>query len=945
MREFLKNYKSSKGQQFTHTSMSGGSWNIPQTELSTFYKLYSKDVTETELHLTEKHMPAYGPIVIDFDFKFKEKINPRPINKRIRDDISDFLTNILQEIFGSDNDYTCIVLQRPSRYKKKELWTDGLHIQYPYIVCDYIIQHALRNKFMSDYELEVECEEPINKIYDEAVIERNNWCLYLSTKPDKKPYDVKEIHNSDIEWDDLSQLQKVKLLSIRNKKELIKPVNHDCIDTYTKKITKIEKKIIIKMDIRADQEYDEKKIRSLLNMLDQSRKDEYYEWIKIGMILHNCSVTDKNNKIDYLGIWDEWSKGSNKYENGVCKRQWKYFRGSSLSIASLVYYAKTDNPNLFMNKKINEYMKIQLKKDYKIKNIIRKNQRIIVELKNNYCIFVKNCHENDTMYVLITKDGWCLKCSECTYEQYPEANLNSISNDRLNMFGIKIEKKEDDTYSFYDREYNVFDDVELNKLMYMSLNGTGYKISELVYYLYKGKFNCTVDKVWYEYTNHKWEFGERSIFNLLSSDVTKYYSKMVKFYEKIKPINDKEAEHLNHMKEVITGLIRKLETTQFKNNIMTDICTTFYLNNKKFESKLDANPYLIGFDNGIYDLDKHIFREGCSEDYITMSVNYDYEEEYSEHNENLMKFLEDIQPIEDDRDFLLKYTATGLSGINSEEVSVFLSGKTRNGKTKYKDLVAYTLGDYFVTFASNLLTLPRPSPSKPQPELMAFRNKRFALGSEPEAVNGKINTSFFKFFTGNETIPCRTLFDRKIMEFLPTHKIGVLCNNIPSMDDPNDEAVWERTICIEFPIKFVDNPSNENEKPINRNLKASLPHWKQDFMLLLIEKYKQYAKDGLKATDRILKFTKSYKEENDIFKQFLDECTEVSDKHIHTSTLYGGFKSWYVKNNPKTKIPSNKVFVAGLRNHVVIENVKINNKPTTGTKYLKLINNNDIDFD
>ena len=69
---------------------------------------------------------------------------------------------------------------------------------------------------------------------------------------------------------------------------------------------------------------------------------------------------------------------------------------------------------------------------------------------------------------------------------------------------------------------------------------------------------------------------------------------------------------------------------------------------------------------------------------------------------------------------------------------------------------------------------------------MAFKNKRFALGSEPEVVNGKINTSFFKFFTGNEMIPCRNLYDKKITEFEPTHKIGILCNNIPEMDDNND---------------------------------------------------------------------------------------------------------------------------------------------------------------
>jgi hypothetical protein len=63
----------------------------------------------------------------------------------------------------------------------------------------------------------------------------------------------------------------------------------------------------------------------------------------------------------------------------------------------------------------------------------------------------------------------------------------------------------------------------------------------------------------------------------------------------------------------------------------------------------------------------------------------------------------------------------------------FFLEKTRNGKTKYKDLVNYTLGEYFVTFTSNLLTMTRPAFNRPHPELLTFKNKRFGLGSVPDA--------------------------------------------------------------------------------------------------------------------------------------------------------------------------------------------------------------------
>lgn len=968
--KFLWQFRVNKGERCTHTSMSGGLWDIPDDTLKIFYELYAIDVKKRELCMTEKHNPEYGPIVIDLDFKFKEKAIVRQIDEKLIKQIVKKITEILKEIFGNDRDYTCFVSQRPAQYKKKDNWCDGLHIQMPFIVCEYMFHFVLRNKFISEFKLEIETVNKLNEIYDDSVIQRNNWCMYLSTKPGIASYQIIDLYNSDMVLNELNTLQLVKILSIRNKteKQLIKPINYEIINEFINIDIKKEQEVMKKdiefkpLEIKSNQQYNEKLIRKLLNMLNQNRVDNYYDWIKIGMILHYCSVTDKNNEVDYLNLWDEWSQNSNKYSKNSCARQWKYFKNIKnkyLSLGSLFFYAKQDNTEAYNKMKISEYIQKQQEifPDNKlmISKIINKGHTCIAELNDKKCPFAGKSHGRNTMYMEVNKLGLCLKCKECPYEMLPIDGHMQLSNNTLRtVFGIgniynniTINNNYDpknilETFAIHESEYNIFEDKTLNELVYLSLNGTGFKLAELIYYLYKDKFNCTASNIWYEYKDHRWRLGAPVLFKLISSDVTKYHVKLIEFYKGLKTKDEDEADHNHNMIAVATGIIKNLETTTFKNNIMQDICSTFYLNNKEFENKLDKKPNLIGFENGIYDLEKYIFREGNHEDCVTMSVGYDYIENYTNHKDDLFTFLEDIQPIELERDYLLKYTSTGLSGENNEEIAIFLSGKTRNGKTKYKDLVAHTLGEYFVTFASNLLTMPRPAPNCPQPELLAFRNKRFALGSEPEVVNGKINTSFFKFFTGNEMIPCRNLYDKKIIEFEPTHKIGILCNNIPVMDDNNDEAVWERTRCIEFPIKFVDNPTKENERKINRNLKQVLPLWKQDFMLLLIEKYKEYKENGLEATISILKFTKSYKDENDVYKQYLDERTEKSDLHVHTSTLYWDFKNWFVQNNPKAKIPSNKIFVAGLRNHIVIEQVKINGKPTTGTKNLQIVDVNEI---
>ena len=77
-------------------------------------------------------------------------------------------------------------------------------------------------------------------------------------------------------------------------------------------------------------------------------------------------------------------------------------------------------------------------------------------------------------------------------------------------------------------------------------------------------------------------------------------------------------------------------------------------------------------------------------------------------------------------------------------------------------------------------------------------------------------------------------------------------------------------------------------------------------------------------------------EKNDIYKQYLDLRTEKASTHIHTSKLYADFKSLFIQNNQHCIIPSNKVFVANLRKHIIIENVRCYDKTTVGTKYLKI---------
>jgi P4 family phage/plasmid primase-like protien len=355
-----------------------------------------------------------------------------------------------------------------------------------------------------------------------------------------------------------------------------------------------------------------------------------------------------------------------------------------------------------------------------------------------------------------------------------------------------------------------------------------------------------------------------------------------------------------------------------------------------FCKKLDKNYNILGFENGVYDLKENKFREGTREDYITMSVGYNYGSDYSDNRKNLINFLEDILPNKEERDYLLTYLSIGLIG-NKLELFTILTNKTgRNGKSKLIELIKYTFGEYFASIKSQIFTRPCPDANSPDPGLLNLINKRIVVASEP-GKGEKLNVGFIKFITGRDSATLRNCHSNEMVEFTGNFITLLICNDIPECDDI-DAAFSKRLRCINFPTEFVENPKNENQRKMDVNINNNFNNWKQDFMLLLLEYYKNYIKTHeLIVTDEILKWTDQYKETTDMYLQFLNECTEESDEHISTKDLYEEFKRWFRRNDPNSKIPSNRIFVPCIKKYRTVEPVKIEGAVCHGIKNLKLM--------
>jgi P4 family phage/plasmid primase-like protien len=709
-------------------------------------------------------------------------------------------------------------------------------------------------------------------------------------------------------------------------------------ETESDEIINVPDPEISQEDIEID--FSPEDIEILIDMLSDHRCETYSDWVNVGMCLFNINKYDNS-------IWIRWSKKSDKYENGACEKKWKSFKKTKegLKIGSLLLWAKSDSPikyDAFIKKKKLNNMIISKYPTEKLMlgDTVNVNHKCnLTHLKNKGCLIKGSEHEDmkQSMYVEVLDKFMTIKCRhpECFGKTYPCNHILMNKNEMNIAFhgdvNITINQNQDDELVEFQK-IDVYDDPELNELVFNSLNGEPTQLAEIIYYYYKDTFNYGENDEWYMFENHRWiNIGKRNntLRYELQPKLKDLYFILVNYYKE----NDLEKNKIKSLKNVI----KTFGETTLKNNILTELIDIYLAkNNQKrdFTKKLDANNYLIGFNNGIYDLQNFEFREGKPTDYVTMTVGYDFQEQHTDKYNGLLQFLNDIQPNKEERDYMLTYLSIGLVG-NLLELFTILTGCGRNGKSKIIELLKMTLGDYFGSVQSQLFTRPRPDANSPDPGLLSLAKKRVVIASEPEK-NSKLNSGFIKFITGRDSTTLRNCHSNDMVDFTAKFITLLICNDIPECDDI-DNAFSKRLRCVGFPTEFVMEPTKENQKKIDVNINQNFDYWKYDFILLLIEHYKKYvATSELKPTENIFKWTNQYKEETDMYLQFLNDCTEEANENIKNTVLYDQFKTWFKSGNPHTKIPNNREFYAGIKKYKTIEKVFYEGSSVHGIKHLKI---------
>jgi phage/plasmid-associated DNA primase len=378
----------------------------------------------------------------------------------------------------------------------------------------------------------------------------------------------------------------------------------------------------------------------------------------------------------------------------------------------------------------------------------------------------------------------------------------------------------------------------------------------------------------------------------------------------------------------------KLRSLNFKKEIIET--TKECLTNNKIE--FDSKFYLFGFENKVYDLNEGKFRDYRYDDYISIITGYEWIEPDKKDIDIMNNIINNIFPIENERDLYLSILSTGLEGRCLEKF-IIANGNGRNGKGLLHDLYLCALGNYGL-IANNAI-LFEINKTGSNPEKNNIDKKRFIIFREP-SEKSKFENSVVKELTGGGTYSARGHHESKTEKKL-YGTIIVECNKKPLFSEEPTQADVLRLIDIYFRSSFIEDEelidkskyifkSNKDYKTFDFQNK-----YKYALLKILFDKYKNY-----KDNDYKFNIPNSVKERSQLYLElscnilgwFKDNYDKTENKKdiIKMKDLFNDFKeSEYYSNLTKndkrkynysffdnyfsTNIFFKKYYVCGDNNH------------------------------
>ena len=359
---------------YTHVSLINpkGKFFIDRKNKDLFFNKYCNDYKNKNYGIAERP-EHYIPVLCDIDLKSNTdtSLYDSHFYEKIIKIYQSTLSGMVKHI--NQDHLTCVLLEK-ERYKVKEgLYKNGFHLHFPFI---FLSKQDHENFLIPEIKKQVKSDSFFNKYNVDELVDdgytKAPWLLYGSVKKEEyKPYKISKIF--DFNYNELtiseafidyciydSEQNKI-ILTEDNLEYNLPRIFSTHFWARTVYMSEIEETVnvvnrikMVKTKHKTKRKYinnnNLKLAEKLLSILNQQRVEDHNDWMMIGWALYNISGgTD-----DGYNIWINYTKTikcnhKNRGRPGdinedYCYEQWDKMLTKNITIGTLKYLAKNDNP-------------------------------------------------------------------------------------------------------------------------------------------------------------------------------------------------------------------------------------------------------------------------------------------------------------------------------------------------------------------------------------------------------------------------------------------------------------------------------------------------------------------------------------------------------------------------------------------------------------------------
>ena len=310
-------------------------------------------------------------------------------------------------------------------------------------------------------------------------------------------------------------------------------------------------------------------------------------------------------------------------------------------------------------------------------------------------------------------------------------------------------------------------------------------------------------------------------------------------------------------------------------------------------SDLDKDAFLLNTPEATYDLQKGMngARPQDPEDHITKITAVSPGEKGKEIWLEALKvfFCGDEQLIH----YVQQIVGMAAIGEVNQEAIIIAYGSGKNGKSTLWNTISKVFGSYAGNLSADTLTVGCKRNVKP--EMAELKGKRLIIASELEE-GMRLNTAMVKQLCSTDEIYAEKKY-KDPFSFTPSHTLVLYTNHLPRVG-ASDEGTWRRLIVIPFNAVIQSSKDKKNYSDyLFREAGEYIMQW-------IIEGAEEVIRNNyiIPLPGVVRKAIQAYRDNNDWFANFLEECCDVNPAYTQKSgELYTEYRAHCMRNGEYTR--------------------------------------------